>query len=147
MTLLTKLSMGEGPREWQRSSVILPLTSPLNNGRRMSRGFQHFAEANDVPAAKKVAVFLSVIGATTYGLPRSLLAPDNPGSKPYADLVKILNEHFSPKPIIIAERFRLHKRNQEEGESVAQYLAILKKLSDCDFDTSLHDALHDRENY
>lgn len=46
--------------------------------------FEHFAEANDVPAMKKVAVFLSVIGSTTYGLLRSLLAPDKPGSKQYA---------------------------------------------------------------
>ena len=82
--------------------------------------FEHFAEANGVPAEKKVAVFLSVIGAATYGLLRSLLAPDKPGSKPYADLMKILNGHFSPRPIIIAERFHFHKRNQEEGESVAQ---------------------------
>lgn len=44
--------------------------------------FEHFAEANDVPAEKKVAVFLSVIRATTYGLLRSLLALDKPGSKP-----------------------------------------------------------------
>ena len=88
-----------------------------------------YASANDVPAAKKVAVFLSVIVAATYGLPHSLLTPDNPGSKPYTDLMKILNEHFSTKPIIIAERFCFHKRNQEEGKSVAQYLALLKKLS------------------
>lgn len=59
--------------------------------------------------------------------------------------MKILNDHFSPKPIIIAERFRFHKRNQEEGESVAQHVAILKKLSEhCDFGTHLHDALRDR---
>ena len=38
--------------------------------------FEHFAEANDVPAEKKMAVFLSVIGATTCKMLRSLLAPD-----------------------------------------------------------------------
>ena len=61
-------------------------------------------------------------------------APDKPGSKPYVDLMKILNDHFSLKPIIIAERFRFHKRNQEVGESFAQYVAVLKKpskLCDC----------------
>lgn len=107
--------------------------------------FEHFAQANDVPAEKEVAVFLGVIGATTYGLLRSLLAPDKPGSKQYADLVKVLHDHFSPKPIIIAERFRFHKRNREEGESVVQYVAVLKKLSEhCDFGTHLHDALRNR---
>lgn len=59
--------------------------------------------------------------------------------------MKVLHDHFSPKPIIIAERFRFHKRNQEEGESVAQYVAVLKKLSEhCDFGIHLHDALRDR---
>lgn len=66
-------------------------------------------------------------------------------SKQYQEMVKILNDHFSPKPIIITERFRFHKRNQEEEESVAQYVAVLKKLSEhCDFGTYLLDALHDR---
>ncbi|KAL2077680.1 hypothetical protein ACEWY4_027184 [Coilia grayii] len=107
--------------------------------------FEHFVVANDVPDAKRVAVFLSVIGATTYGLLRSLLAPDKPGSKTYRHLVDTLNSHFSPKPIVIAERFRFHKRNQEEGESVAQYVAVLKKLSEhCDFGAHLQDALRDR---
>lgn len=92
-----------------------------------------------------MAVFLSVIGATTYGLLCSLLAPDKPGSKTYKVLVDTLDAHFSPKPIVIAERFRFHKHHQEEGESIAQYVAILKKLSEyCDFGAHLKDALHDR---
>uniref|UniRef100_A0A3B3SNE8 CCHC-type domain-containing protein n=1 Tax=Paramormyrops kingsleyae TaxID=1676925 RepID=A0A3B3SNE8_9TELE len=100
--------------------------------------FEHFIEANDV-------VFLSVIGAITYRLLRSLLAPEKPGTKMYQDLVDILNAHFSPKPIIITERFRFHKRNQEEGESVVQYVAVLKRLSEhCDFGTHLQDAMRDR---
>ncbi|KAI4887000.1 hypothetical protein NFI96_027939, partial [Prochilodus magdalenae] len=107
--------------------------------------FEHFIEANDVPAAKKAAVFLSVIGATTYSLLRSLLAPDKPGDKSYKELVDTLESHFSPKPIIIAERFRFHKRNQEEGETIAQYVAILKKLSEhCEFGAYLQEALRDR---
>lgn len=107
--------------------------------------FEHFVSANDVPQAKLVAVFLSVMGATTYGLLRSLLAPAKPATKTFKDIVDTLNAHFSPKPIIIAERFRFHKRNQEEGESVAQYVAVLKKLSEhCDFGAYLLDALRDR---
>ncbi|XP_048123490.1 uncharacterized protein LOC125310268 [Alosa alosa] len=107
--------------------------------------FEHFIEANAVPATKKEAVFLSVIGATTYGLLRSLLAPDKPSSKTYKDLVDTLDGHFSPKPIVIAERFKFHKRNQEEGETIAQYVAVLKKLSEhCDFGAHLLDALRDR---
>ncbi|KAL7839171.1 hypothetical protein SRHO_G00258290 [Serrasalmus rhombeus] len=44
-----------------------------------------------------------------------------------------------------AERFSFHKRNQGEGETVAQYVAVLKKLSEhCEFGAYLEDALRDR---
>lgn len=90
-------------------------------------------------------MFLNVIGSTTYGLLQSLLAPDKPESKQYVDLVKVLHDHFLPKPIIIAEKFRFQRRNQEDGESFAQYVAVLKKLSEhCEFGTYLRDTLRDR---
>lgn len=85
-----------------------------SNGQHMSKGLNILSRQMMFPL--RVAVFLNVIGATTCGLLRSLLAPNKPGSKPYNDLVDILTAHFSSKPIIIAERFRF--RNQDEGESV-----------------------------
>jgi hypothetical protein len=62
------------------------------------------------------------------------------------DLQKILQEHLSPKPLVIAERFRFHKRSQLEGESISSFLASLKKLSKhFKFGTSnLNDSLRDR---
>ena len=35
---------------------------------------------------------------------------------------------MDPKPIIIAQRFKFHKAEQEELESVRQYLTKLQKL-------------------
>lgn len=65
--------------------------------------------------------------------------------KSYTDIVTVLNEHFSPKPIVIAERFRFHNRSQHKSETVVQYVAVLKKLSEhCEFGTHLQDALRDR---
>ena len=104
--------------------------------------FEHFVAANDVEDGKHVSVLLSVMGAACYGLLRSLIAPDKPGEKTYAEIVEVLKGHFSPKPIVIAERFRFHKRNQEEGESVTQYVAVIKRH--CNFGTHLQDALRDR---
>lgn len=50
-----------------------------------------------------------------------------------------------PKPLIIAERFRFHKRNQQDGESISQFVAVLKWLSEhCEFDQSLSDTIRDR---
>ena len=59
--------------------------------------------------------------------------------------MKLLKDHLSPKPLIIAERFRFHKRNQREGETVTQYIAELRKLAEfCEFGTNLNDSLRDR---
>ena len=107
--------------------------------------FEHYVLANDIRDAKKVSVLFSVMGPKTYGLLRSLVAPDKPGTMRYEHIVAKLQAHFAPKPLVIAERFRFHKRNQEEGETVAQYVAVLKRLSEhCDFGGYLEDALRDR---
>ena len=41
----------------------------------------------------------------------------------YSELEKVMKDHLKPKPLIIAERFKFHRQNQREGETVAQYLA------------------------
>ncbi|XP_039602396.1 uncharacterized protein LOC120524631 [Polypterus senegalus] len=105
---------------------------------------QYFA-ANDIPAEKHVPVLLSAMGGKAYGLLRSLTAPDKPAEKSFNDLVRVMRDHLSPKPLLIAERFRFHKRNQNEGETIAAYVAELKKLSEyCQFGDGLNDALRDR---
>lgn len=107
--------------------------------------FDHFTKANDIDEEKRVPVLLSVMGTKMYGLLRTLVAPAKPGEKTYQEIIMTLTEHFSPKPIIIAERFCFHKRNQQQGETVSQYVAVLKQLSEhCDFGTQLEDALRDR---
>ncbi len=104
-----------------------------------------YCEANAVADEKKVAVLLSLMGAKMYGLLRSLLTPEKPADKTFQQIVDILNEHLNPKPLVIAERFRFHKRNQAKGESVSEYIAELRRLSEhCQFGAGLADALRDR---
>ena len=51
---------------------------------------------------------------------------------------------MKPKPLIIAERFKFHRPNQREGETVAQYLAELRNLTEQrDFKDYLEEALRD----
>ena len=94
----------------------------------MERVEIYFA-ANDVPADKKVPVFLTFIGGTTYAILRNLLAPDSPISKPFSVLVEKLRDHFEPKPSIIAERFKFHRRGQNAGETITVYIAELRRLA------------------
>ena len=41
--------------------------------------------------------------------------PDNPAKKSFQKIVTTLQQHLSPKPLEIAERFRFNKRNRREG--------------------------------
>lgn len=96
-------------------------------------------------AEKKHTVFLTVVGAATYKLLRSLLAPVKPGEKPFNDLVTKLNEHYNPAPSLIIQRYRFHSRSRAPGEFVAMFVAQLRSLSEhCKFDTVLEDMLCDR---
>ena len=104
--------------------------------------------ANDVQdddgRRKKRALFLSAIGGKMYGLIKTLLAPEKPVSKTYQELMELVRQHVSPKPIVIAERYNFYNRKQREGESVAQYIAELRKLSErCVFGAFLKEALRD----
>ena len=104
-----------------------------------------FFTANDVPDEKKVPVFLTVVGKPTYALLRDLVQPSSPIDKTLQDITDVLKKHYQPTPSVIAERFQFHKRNQKEGESVAEYVAELKRLSThCQFKDYLDDALRDR---
>ena len=106
---------------------------------------QHFL-ANDVQDAdKKRAFLLSSCGAPTYQLIRNLTAPDKPSSKSFDELVKLVQTHHQPPPSITVQRFNFHSRTRREGESMSDFVAHLRQLSEhCAFGESLNDMLRDR---
>jgi len=107
--------------------------------------FDYFITANEIADAKLVPTFLTIMGPKTFNLLRNLLQPAKPGTKTYREIVDILSHHFSPKPLVIAERFRFHRRSQEESESVTMFVAALRKLAEhCEFRDTLNDTLRDR---
>ena len=100
--------------------------------------------ANKIPDGKQVPIFLNVVGSTTYNLLRSVLAPGNPKDKSLVEMMQAFRSHFQPKRNVIAERFRFHGRNQMAGESVAQFVAELRRLAArCEFGEYLKEALRD----
>lgn len=93
---------------------------------------------------RRRAVFLSVIGGRTYALLKTLLAPKKPTEKSYEELRRVVKEHLSPKPVVIAERYRFWTGRQQSGQSVSQYLTELRKLAEkCQFGDFLDQALRD----
>ena len=104
-----------------------------------------YFEANGIEEKKQVPVFLSLLDAKTYSLLRTLVAPDSPRGKSLKTLADLLKNHFEPKPLVIAERFTFHRRNQRPEESIMQFLAELRRLAThCDFNNYLEEALRDR---
>ena len=77
-----------------------------------------FFQANSIAENKQVGIFLSLIGAKTYGLLQDLVAPDKPNDKSLAELTKTLCTHFEARPLIIAEWFYFNQRNQLPNESM-----------------------------
>ena len=93
-----------------------------------------FFQANNIAKEKQVGIFLSLIGTKTYGLLRDLVAPAKPKEKSLAELTKTLRTHF-----------HFNQRNQLPNESIADYMATLRKLAtSCKFQDFLDEALRDR---
>eukprot|EP00731_Ephydatia_muelleri_P004101 Em0002g277a len=104
-----------------------------------------YFSANGIGEDKKLAILLSVIGPKTYGVLRNLLAPSRPQEKKFSEVTEVLIRHFEPKLIVIAERFSFYRRSQLVGESVADFVAELRRLArNCQFGDFLDEALRDR---
>jgi len=105
-----------------------------------------YLAANNVPSEKHVPVFLGMVGGKAYELLRSLCAPVKPQDRSYQQLKDLMKGHFEPKPLVIAERYHFHRRDQAAGESIAEYMAELRRLSrTCEFaEEYLSEALRDR---
>ena len=101
---------------------------------------------NDVKDEKrKTAVFFTLVGGKTYNLLRNLASPGKPADLKFTDAIELLKNHFNPKPLLIAERYKFYQRRQETAENVAEYLSALRKCAEhCNFADFLQQALRDK---
>ncbi|KAK2159463.1 hypothetical protein LSH36_152g00042 [Paralvinella palmiformis] len=100
---------------------------------------------NKIENDNKVNVFLALIGASAFELLVLLVTPDDVAGKSYNDLTKLLEVYYKPKHSVVGERYIFGSRNQQENESVTDFILTLKKLSvNCEFGDSLKNTLRDR---
>jgi len=93
----------------------------------------------------RVPYLLHYVGPTAFDMLSDRLDPVDLFTGQYDDLVQILQEYYAPAPLEIAENFTFHQRKQQEGESVQQYVAALRKLSiHCKFGDYLNTALRNQ---
>ena len=96
-------------------------------------------------AEQRWAILLAVCGPTTYQLIQGLTSPAKLSEKTYKQIIKLVQEHQQPTPSFIVQRFNFHNRVQWSGESVSEFVAHLRKLSEhCRFGNQLEEMLHDR---
>ena len=95
---------------------------------RYVKRVQIYFAANAVPEERQKFVFLNSLGRKNYNLLANLTSPEDPDTKTLEELVETLTKHFQPKTSVISERYTFHCRYQEPDESIADFVANLKKL-------------------
>ena len=108
--------------------------------------FLLYCAANGLEDAdKQKAVFLTCVGTATYTLFKNLVRPVKPQDKSLDEFFALLKSYFEPRIVVIAKKFRFYQRLQREGETIANYMAKLRRLSKhCDFGDYLDTALRDQ---
>ena len=106
---------------------------------------QYFTANGVEDAGKQRAILLSVCGAPTYQVIRNLVAPEKPTTLSFKEIVTLVREHYCPPPSEIVQRFMFNTRSQKEGETIAEYVADLRRISEhCKFGDTLDIMLRDR---
>ena len=104
-----------------------------------------FMSANSIDQAKRTDLFLAIIGPDAFKLVKNLCGPTKPSTKTYDQLKNLMNNHYNPEPVVIAERHKFWTALQEESEAVCDFIVRLQKLArTCGFGGFLQEALRDR---
>ena len=132
---MASVSVGQigefNPEEEQISAYLLRL--------------KHFFKANNVKADNHVSILITVVGPKVLATLTDLLSPAEVDSKSYDELTTVLTDHFSPKKLVVVERYMFYSRSQRSGESITDFVVAIKHQSQfCKFGTFLKDALRDR---
>ncbi|KAJ0171393.1 hypothetical protein K1T71_012943 [Dendrolimus kikuchii] len=93
---------------------------------------------------KRRAILLSALSESTFKLASDLALPDKVEELTYEAIVKLLDDHFTPKRFGFAEKSTFYSATQRPGESHTQWAARLRGLAaHCAF-RNLEEALLDK---
>ncbi|XP_049868122.1 uncharacterized protein K02A2.6-like [Pectinophora gossypiella] len=84
---------------------------------------------HDIKPANYSKYLVAVVGTEALDLIIDLCYPDKPESVQFEQIVKIVEEHLSPKRSVIAERMIFRSYKQSASQSVGEYQIELKRLS------------------
>ena len=106
--------------------------------------FDFYCTAVGVHQDRLKALFLARVGREVFSKVKILASPWPLTELDLPEIVDLMKEHYKKDTIEIAERFKFFKRAQQEQETLANYLAELRKLTkNCNFGNYLDTALRD----
>ena len=126
---------------------VSALYLPLQAGERISLGNAYHCDGGGtyIPSGEHISLGICVRGNTYPGGTHITVTPVLPREKSFVELLRVLKKHFDPQPLVIGERFHFYQRSQKTGESIADFVADLRRLSiKCEFGEFLDQALRDR---
>ncbi|XP_037294434.1 uncharacterized protein LOC119190628 [Manduca sexta] len=104
-----------------------------------------YFKANDIKDELKLPTMISAMGDEAYELLVNLASPKKPAELTFDGASDLLRQHLQPTPSVLAERYRFRQRRQLPEESIADYVAELKKLArKCEFKEELNGNLRDQ---
>ena len=124
----------------------LPPPEHLNlSGGNISANWKKFKQKyTNYEIATRVATLLTVIGNNAIDV-FTTLTWDAGDDKKIEQVLLKFEEHCEPKKNVSYERYKFFSRAQENGESIDQYITILRKLCEtCEFGTLKNSLIKDR---
>ena len=120
--------------------TLAPFDSSREDWTSYTLRMSFYFDANGVTvASNKKSILLSAVGPATFRRIGSLLTVARLGTIEYDELVTAVKDFYDPKPSIIVQRFRFNTRQRTPTESVAVYVAALRRLAEhCDFKATLN---------
>ncbi|KAG8139410.1 hypothetical protein E2320_002177 [Naja naja] len=87
------------------------------------------ANLTEIPANRQKASFLSFYGAAVFNMATALLALQTVKTVIWEELQEVLSNHYTPKPSRIACQHTFRRRSQAEGETISEYMAVLRSAA------------------
>ena len=143
--------MSEG--EPENRIQISPAYGSLDQYRESTETFTNYLsrvdiyfQANHIKDERKSAIFLASCGPKLFANCVNILSPVEVEKATYKQICDALKTHYTPKSLIIYERFVYNGRFQKPGESIAEYVTALKELiRKCQYPNAVvKDLLRDR---
>ena len=89
-----------------------------DNWTEYAEQLQHYFLANNIEAEQQKSTLITVMADAAYALLRQLVAPGKISDKSFADLWKVMEAHYNPKPSIILQRHKFNNHVRGPNESV-----------------------------